>query len=243
MIDGVCVANAPSSRGARIACGVFSTARYTFEMALRLPEITAPARVAERSDQHDSLVVLEGAGWSDFQRVLELRAERPVPRMSFDNGRLELMSPSRTHEYVNSMIGCLVEGWCFERNVDITPYGSWTLEDKAARVGLEPDKCYVVGDVRNPTRPDLAIEVVWTSGGIDKLSTYQKLAVREVWFWVDGKITVYALRVNGADGYVALPASHVLEGIDLSLLSTFVDVTPMTRAVRAYRDALKTPRG
>lgn len=31
-------------------------------------------------------------------------------------------------------------------------------------------------------RPHLAIEVVWTSGGLDKLDVYRKLGVREVWY-------------------------------------------------------------
>jgi hypothetical protein len=32
-------------------------------------------------------------------------------------------------------------------------------------------------------RPDIAIEVIWTSGGIDKLEVYRKLGVREVWYY------------------------------------------------------------
>ncbi|MEG4506483.1 Uma2 family endonuclease [Microcoleus sp. F6_B4] len=34
--------------------------------------------------------------------------------------------------------------------------------------------------------PDLAIEVVFTSGGIDKLQLYKRLGIPEVWFWEDG---------------------------------------------------------
>jgi Uma2 family endonuclease len=38
-----------------------------------------------------------------------------------------------------------------------------------------------------------AIEVVWTSGGISKLSVYARLGVPEVWMWMKGKLQVYAL--------------------------------------------------
>ena len=81
------------------------------------------------------------------------------------------------------MLGRLVEAWCLERGVDITPYGSWTHESKEGARGAEPDECYVLGDDPAPLRCDLAIEVVWSHGGIDKLQIYQKLGVREVWVW------------------------------------------------------------
>ena len=58
---------------------------------------------------------------------------------------------------------------------------------------LEPDECYLIGDQARDT-PDLAIEVVWTSGGIDKLEIYRRLGVREVWRWKDSRIEVYVLR-------------------------------------------------
>ena len=125
-----------------------------------------------------------------------------------------------------------------ERGVGLTPYGSWTLEDKAVERGVEPDECYVLGDDPEPTRPDLAIEVVIRSGGVDKLEIYRKLGVREVWFWVRGAFALYGLR---AERYEALDASEVLAGIDLTELARFLDVRPMTEAVRAYREALARP--
>ncbi len=39
--------------------------------------------------------------------------------------------------------------------------------------------------------PDLAIEVIWTSGGIDKLESYRGLGVGEVWFWREGRMEVF----------------------------------------------------
>ena len=66
-----------------------------------------------------------------------------------------------------------------ERDIDIMPYGSWLLESKVHRRGIEPDECYVLGEVTDPEVPDLAIEVVWTSGGLDKLEIYRKLRVRD----------------------------------------------------------------
>lgn len=192
------------------------------------------------SHDADDIVLLRNVTWGDFQRILEMRGEEPVPRMAYLEGVLELMAPSRTHESLKSRIGCLVEAWCMETGVDITPYGSWLLESKETERGVEPDECYVLGDNPDPVRPDLAIEVVWTSGRIDKLKIYRKLGVREVWIWAKGAIVVHALR---GEEYSRIESTELLPGIDLEQLMTFVDVQPMTRAVREYRAALaQTPR-
>lgn len=192
-----------------------------------------PHRVAS---EHDHLMLLEGATWADFQRMLELRGERPAPRFAYLEGHLQLMSPSRSHEKIKSMIGRLVEAFCMEREIDISPYGSWLLESKAKARGIEPDECYVLGDVEDPQVPDLAIEVIWTSGGISKLEIYRKLGVREVWFWEDDALTLYALR---GETYASIERSELLPGLDHTLLLRFVGTLPMTRAVRQYRDALR----
>lgn len=181
-------------------------------------------------------MVIHDATWADYQRHLELRGEKAVPRLTYLEGALEIMTPSRPHEWQKSIIGCLVEAWCFEKGVDISPYGSWTLEKKEADRGAEPDECYVVGDIAEPTVPDLAIEVVWTSGGLNKLEVYRKLDVREVWIYKRGTFSLHALR---GDRYETITESEVLPGIDLVLLAAHIDIKPMTRAVRAFRDALR----
>jgi len=37
-------------------------------------------------------------------------------------------------------------------------------------------------------------EVVWTSGGIDKLEIYRRLGVGEVWRWKDSRIEIHVLQ-------------------------------------------------
>ncbi|HEU4620176.1 MAG TPA: Uma2 family endonuclease [Gammaproteobacteria bacterium] len=144
----------------------------------------ARAKCVDRGDEprEDHYVHLRGVTWDDYLRLLEIRGERSTPRMTYLEGTLEIMSPSRSHDEIKSYIGRLVEAWCLERNVEFTPYGSWTLKSKRDERGAEADECYVFGpNPKAKRRPDLAIEVVWTSGGIDKLEVYRKLGVRELW--------------------------------------------------------------
>jgi Uma2 family endonuclease len=185
---------------------------------------------------HDHIVCLHGVAWADYERLLEIRGDHAVPRYAYLEGELEMMSPSRTHESIKSMIGRLVEVWCLEKGIEFTTLGAWTLKDKALQVGAEPDECYVLGDAPEAERPHLAIEVVWTSGGIDKLAVYRQLGVRELWFWAHGRIQIYELR--GSD-YAPIEQSQVLTGIELRQLERFIEAPTTSQAIREYRAALR----
>jgi Uma2 family endonuclease len=184
----------------------------------------------------DKILLLDGATWADYQRHLEMRGDRSAPRIAYLEGVLEIMSPSLTHESLKSLIGCLVEVWCLERGVEFRTVGSWTIEKKKEQRGAEPDESYVFGDTPDPQRPDLAIEVIWTSGGLDKLEIYRKLEVREVWHWRRGRLTIHVLR---GEHYEEVHRSEVLPGIDLAVLAGFLDRPTTSQAIREYRASLQ----
>ena len=87
----------------------------------------------------------------------------------------------------------LIEVYAGHADIELSPYRSWTL--KSGRIaGGEPDECYIVAADQSKDRPDIVIEVIWTSGSIDTLAIYQRLGIDEVWFWIAGhsKSTRYA---------------------------------------------------
>ena len=201
------------------------------------PMIARAERVQRsREPREDHYVHLYGVTWADYLRLLEIRGERSVPRITYLEGTLEIMSPSLTHEEITSYIGCLVEVWCLERGVEFTPAGSLTIKNRRKARGVEADECYFFGsEPRAKRRPDLAIEVIWTSGGIDKLDVYRKLGVREVWCWEKGRIQVYVRR---GVSYEPVNASEALPHIDLNQLVSFLDRPTASQAIRDYRAAL-----
>lgn len=176
--------------------------------------------------------------WAHYEAILALRGDVAGPRMSYLDGVLEIMSPSKSHERFKSYIGRLVEAYALERGIDLTPYGSWTLKTGPKKAGVEPDECYIVGADQSKETPDLAIEVVWTSGGIDKLEIYRRVAVGEVWFWEDGVLTVHLLR---GDGYEQATRSRCFPDLDLGVLCSYLEHPTVTQAVRAFRDRLRAP--
>ena len=104
--------------------------------------------------------------------------------------------------------------FCQEHRIPWSAYGNWTLDDESEAAGAEPDECYVFDpDPKRRPRPDLAIEVIRTSGGLDKLEIYRRLCVREVWFWRADAIAVHAL---APAGYELQLRSGCLPGIDLA---------------------------
>lgn len=183
----------------------------------------------------DQRVTMYGVSWAGYEATAALRGESAVPRVAYLDGTMELMSPSPDHERIKFYLGQLIVAYALERDVDLSGYGSWTLREAPKTAGLEPDECFIIGADQSAQRPDLAIEVIWTSGGLAKLEIYQRLGVPEVWFWQDGAIMVYVL---DGDAYRESPSSLALPGIDLPELVTFVQYPIITQAIRAYRAAL-----
>jgi len=186
--------------------------------------------------REDHVVFLSGVSWKDYERLLAMRGDHSAPRIAYLEGDVEIMRPSQTHEGIKSIIGALVETYCLERNIEFSTYGSWTVKDKTRQRGAEPDECYIFGTA-SAERPHLAIEVVWTSGRIDKLDIYRKLDVREVWYWRKGRIQPYCLR---GEHYEPVADSEVLPGLDLELLTRFIEQPTTSAAIRGFRAALQS---
>lgn len=183
----------------------------------------------------DHRVVMSGVPWSHLASWLRLRKDSAGPRVSYLQGNLELMSPSKNHERIASFIASLIKVFAMEEGVELSSYGSWTLKSAPDEVSAEPDECFLIGLDQSRAIPDLVIEVVWTSGGLAKLEIYRRLGVPEFWQWKDGRIQVHLLR-NGR--YVLSRRSRLLPGLDIDALVSFLDHPTETQAARAFRATL-----
>src|SRR5262245_1215823 len=78
----------------------------------------------------DQRIVIHGVSW---QAYCTLRDSLDVPglRMTFLEGVLEIMSPSREHEDIKTRIARLVELFALERDVPLYGYGSTTFRAEA----------------------------------------------------------------------------------------------------------------
>ena len=187
-----------------------------------------------RAEDPDQRVILNGIDWWQFETFLAIRGDRAGVRVTYLEGQLEIMSPSQSHEMLAKLIARLLEAYADEKGLVFEGYKSMTMRNAPKMRGIEPDECYAVGAAKE--YPDLAVEVIWTHGGIDKLDVYRGLGVREVWIWKKEELKAYELRGNA---YVEIPQSVVIPGLTPSFIREFLDCETQTEAVRKLRAALR----
>jgi len=180
-------------------------------------------------------VVLYGVSWQQYEALLStLGDDFPNLRLSYLEGTLEIMATSPEHEKIKKTIAMLMEANFQETRTRFIGIGSATFRKEAKLQGLEPDECYCIGQEKE--FPDIAIEVVITSGNVDKLEIYKGLGVQEVWFWKKNKFSLYALREQE---YEAIDRSSLLPNLDFSLLASYVKPSEQYDAVMEYREIIR----
>lgn len=173
--------------------------------------------------------VLTGVTWSDFKSIQSGLANSPSVRLNYYQGELELLSTSSEHEIVKGNLGYLFESYLLDIGIDFVATGSFSQESET-QVSAQADESYCFGEPK--LIPDVAIEVVMTSGGPSKLKRYEALDVPEVWFWEDGRITIYVL---GDDGYAQVQNSTFAPELDVEKLARCAAIPSRREAVKAFR--------
>ena len=87
--------------------------------------------------------------------------------------------------------------------------------------------------------PDLVIEVVVTSGGVDKLEGYRRMGVKEVWFWEDGVLSFHHLKADGS-GYESCDRSQLLPNLPVATFCRFITYHDQFDAVDEFLAALQS---
>ena len=182
-------------------------------------------------------LLFDGLTWREFKAIEQL-LDRPGYRLSFLDGVLEIRRmPGEPHETVKKRIAALLELYLLIAGFDFTPTGSMTLESEGGAVKREADESYKLAPGRD--LPDLAIEVVVSTGGINKLEAYRRLQIKEVWFWEDGVLEVFHLRgPQDALSYEKVATSEEVSGLDLALLGRCITMTNHVEAVKTFQRSL-----
>lgn len=180
----------------------------------------------------DHLILL-GISWLQLEALDTVLAEVPGVRLFYLDGLLEIMTLSLEHEETNGTLRSLIEAYMREKSIRFYIRGSATLGSEETQGRKEPDESYNL-ETKKPN-PDLVIEVILTSGGLDKLEFYKRIGVREVWFWEDGLITIYHLRGE----YEKVSHSLLLPDLNIDLLSRYVIYYDQYDAVTEFLQALR----
>ena len=181
----------------------------------------------------DSFLTLKGVSWSQFESLEAAFESVGGIKFAYLYGILEIMTFSPEHEERKGTIRALLEAYLREKSIRFYVKGSPNLGSKELGARKEPDESYNLQTKK--AIPDLAIAVIFTSGGIDKLQLYKRLGIPEVWFWEDGVLSIYYLR----EDYEQVDRSELLPELDIALLVRYVTYFDQYDAVTEFIKALR----
>jgi Uma2 family endonuclease len=171
-------------------------------------------------------VLLYNVSWDTYERLLMDLNDSAAPRLTYDRGTLEIMSPSSEHERYNRTIALIVEELAVEMNLDFDSLGSTTFRREDLDRGFEPDSCFYIQNVtgiRTKKRidlavdppPDLIIEIDITSTSLDRFSIFAEVGVVEVWRFDGNRLTIHELKSGSYEerdtsvAFVGIPAAEI----------------------------------
>ncbi|MPZ16892.1 MAG: Uma2 family endonuclease [Luteitalea sp.] len=189
-------------------------------------------------------VLLQNIPWEVYEGLLATQQDASVPRYTYDEGLLEIMSPSAEHEHANDVIRLLVNVAAEEMAIDVAGFGSTTYRRKDLARGFEPDASFYVThvkqvrgratlDLTTDPPPDLVVEIDVTKSSLDKLAIFARFGIREAWRYDGTRLTVFVLV---AGQYVERQASDVFPGLAAETLTRFIgEARELERPVWLHR--------
>ena len=163
----------------------------------------------------DQLVILTGMTWEDYEKFDSPEYNHYL--ISYLNHEITIISPGRNHERITATIEMLIQTYCEKHNIACFPFRSTRLEEKGLE-GKEADTAYAF--VTDKDKPDLAVEVNFTSGNINDLTEYKYLKIKEVWLWQNNEIKFYLLQKNS---YSEIPVSSALREVESKTFINYVN--------------------
>ena len=177
----------------------------------------------------DQPVLMDGVSWQTYEALLADGGDHRQTRMAFDQGVLEIVTPSFEHERLRDVVSGVAEEILNGGGQDYLRSGSTTFRQEGLGRGFEPDASFYVAHAPHVRRldhidlgihppPDLVIEIDVTRSSLDKLPIYAALRVPEVWRYRRDRVHVYRL-VDST--YEEVDRSQVVPALTSSRLTEF----------------------
>ncbi len=196
----------------------------------------------------ETRTLIRNVRWETFVALAEDR-QGSIPRMTYINGNLELMSPKKEHETAKTLLGRMIHAFCDIHEIEILSVASTTFHREDLERGFEADEAYYVEhaeavlskeeiDLSVDPPPDIVIEIEITSSALPKMTLFASMGIAEVWRH-NGR-TLKLFRLQDAD-YRQVDASVALPGFPVKLAESLLTKRLMqgeTALVHQFRDAL-----
>jgi len=194
-------------------------------------------------------LVAQDVSWDDYERILEELADRPAVRVTYDQGRLEIMSPPPEREKYKRLIEKIIDALADDLDLNVEALGSATWRKKEDAKGAEADTCYYIAnanriigkreiDLSVDPPPDLVVEIDATNESLSKFPIYSTLRFREIWRYDvrHNKVQMYELRGNK---YTEISASRSFPALTPKTLTDILEPSK-TKGQKAAMAAFRT---
>ncbi|MCA1634639.1 MAG: Uma2 family endonuclease [Acidobacteria bacterium] len=149
-------------------------------------------------------VVLTGVSWETYESLLADIGERSVPRLTYDRGTLQIMSPTPEHGHYGHILALLIEVLAEEMSQNVRCLGVTTFRREDLKRGFEPETCFYIQneailrgkldlDFNVDPPPDLIVEVDITSPSLNRFPIFAQFGVPEVWRFDGEKLEIFLL--------------------------------------------------
>lgn len=195
---------------------------------------------------------LNDVSWDEYEALLDQMGNNwPGYRVSYDGGRLEIMSPRSDHESPKEFILSLARVLSEETDTPLQTYGSTTYRRRSKLKGAEPDTSFyvqnaarVIGrkllDFEIDPPPDVVVEIDTTNESQGKFKIYAALGVTEIWLYDGERATFFRLV---GDEYQEIADSIALPSLTASALTDYIaqsETQGQSAALKAFRRWCRT---
>jgi Uma2 family endonuclease len=210
-----------------------------FEAAVRLPVGTT--------------LIVPKIDWDDYEHLLDqIEGERHL-RLTYDCGRLEIVSPRPEHGDYASFIDDLVRAFCDWRNIELQKYGNATWKKRVLKKGVEADSCYYIANAERvigkrdiklevDPPPDIVVEIDLSTDSGRKFPIYAALGVPEIWTYDREAVRFFRL---SRGRYTESTSSQFLPGLSGPILAEAIEMSKtlgQTKSLAAFRRKIRSLR-
>jgi len=152
-------------------------------------------------------LVFQDVDFEDYEGLLLQLGESSHLRVSYSDGCLEIMSPTKKHEKYKCLMNELVLILCYELERDVISLGSFTMKMDRLAKGTEADDSFYIQhaavarnedlELGKDPPPDLVVEVDLTHDPVLKCRIYAALGIPEIWLHDGSRLLILHL-VDGA---------------------------------------------
>lgn len=186
-------------------------------------------------------VTLSGVSWQQLETLLEELGTSRTARLTYDRGKLEMMTPLEEHDRCARLIESLILVLADETKTNVNSIGSVFLVRPDIGRGIQPDSCYYIDrsvrlgkraelDINQFPPPNIAVEVSIGRGQLDRFSLYGSMDVPELWCYstvvgddvLKGNLQIFQLQndryveTSNSATFPFMTAKRVLEFLEQS---------------------------